>query len=157
MAEQHEVMLRLGAPTCPKCKQIATLHDAEWRWSEQIPITLCSECIAAFEELDEELNELDKLLTLSDSVSELTESMEPLPSPTFEAWATTGSVEIMEETSETPRKCPCGGTVQRWEAAVVCKSCGTVYAMYLSPQTRSPAKYHPDPESIRVSSVPPAL
>lgn len=44
------------------------------------------------------------------------------------------------------RVCPCGGLIQRVGAVVGCRRCGKVYAMYLSTETRTPAKYLPHPE-----------
>lgn len=50
------------------------------------------------------------------------------------------------EQGDVRQYCPCGGYVVRWEAVLGCRSCGTVYAMFLSMETRSPAKYQPPPE-----------
>jgi hypothetical protein len=99
-------MRRMGAPTCPKCKQVATVRDVEWRCSELMPLVLCGECAAAFEELDAELAKLDELLKLSDSISELTPPVEPLPSPTFDTWTTTGSGDHGRGSSRNTEKVP---------------------------------------------------
>lgn len=55
-----------------------------------------------------------------------------------------------------PAPCACGGRLARWEASIICRSCGTVYAMFLSMETRSPAKYQL-PEGSRVSQTLPRL
>jgi len=55
------------------------------------------------------------------------------------------------------RLCPCGGLIQRIEAVVGCRKCGTVYAMYLSMETRSPAKYDVASSDERPSVVQPSL